>query len=146
MAAVPDAPGVVTIIPALLERIAALLVGVEPRFVRVDVSDPIAFVLTENLHRRHLTPGQRAALALNIEAMYAAEAKSRQGARTDLKPTDFETDLSQSPADRKSAAKAAKAAKSRRLKGQISPTVEDLTRIAKVLGVRPADLLGEDAA
>lgn len=35
---------------------------------------------------------------------------------------------------------------SRRLNGKLSPTVAELARIAHVLGVRPADLLGEDAA
>jgi hypothetical protein len=37
-----------------------------------------------NIHRRHLTPGQRAALALELLPPIEAEARARQGSRTDL--------------------------------------------------------------
>jgi hypothetical protein len=40
--------------------------------------DPIAFVVSINAKRRHLTPSQLAALATEIEAAYAAAAKERQ--------------------------------------------------------------------
>jgi hypothetical protein len=36
--------------------------GVEPRFVDFIGEDPVAFVLSINLHRRHLQPGQHAAI------------------------------------------------------------------------------------
>jgi len=43
-----------------------------------DSDDPIAYVLSANLHRRHLTSGQRAVVAIEIEPMLAGEAEARQ--------------------------------------------------------------------
>jgi ParB-like chromosome segregation protein Spo0J len=40
--------------------------GVEPRFVDFDGPDPVAFVVSANLHRRHLTPSQLAWVADQI--------------------------------------------------------------------------------
>lgn len=47
----------------------------------------VTFVVSLNLHRRHLTSSQRGALAVDILPMLEAEAKERQGARNDLVPT-----------------------------------------------------------
>jgi ParB-like chromosome segregation protein Spo0J len=41
-------------------------------------------VVSANLHRRHLTKSQRAALAVELLPLYAEEARTRQGTRTDL--------------------------------------------------------------
>lgn len=41
---------------------ACIEAGVEPRFVEFAGGDPVSFVLSANLHRRHLTAGQQAAI------------------------------------------------------------------------------------
>lgn len=42
--------------------------------------DPIGFVVSQNLRRRHLNTGQKAFLGLEIEAVYAKEAEARMKA------------------------------------------------------------------
>lgn len=59
---------------------ACLSVGVAPTFVEYDGEDALAFVLSLNLHRRHLSQSQKAALALDILPMAEAEAKMRRAA------------------------------------------------------------------
>jgi N6-adenosine-specific RNA methylase IME4 len=44
------------------------------------LGDPIAFVVSLNLHRRHLDTSQRAAVAAKLMPIYEAEAKKRQAA------------------------------------------------------------------
>lgn len=53
--------------------------GVQPRFVDYDGADPIQFVLSHNIARRHLTPSQLAMVGARVASM-------RQGERTDLAP------------------------------------------------------------
>lgn len=54
-------------------------VGIDPRFRTWNGDGSlVGFVLSLNLHRRHLTSGQRAALAVEVEPMFAEEAKERQ--------------------------------------------------------------------
>ena len=57
---------------------ACKVAGVEPEFMRFDGDDPLAFVLSMNLHRRHLTPSQCSMVGADLATM-------RQGARTDLR-------------------------------------------------------------
>lgn len=60
-------------------RLAACrLVGVEPVTTVYTGTDPITFSVSQNIVRRHLTVGQRAFLALELEPLYAAEAAKAQ--------------------------------------------------------------------
>ncbi len=66
-------------------RIAACeRVGAKPVFTEYKGDSPVGFIIGVNLKRRHLDKGQKIALALEVEPHFAAEAKKRQGARTDL--------------------------------------------------------------
>lgn len=71
---------------------ACLEVGVEPLFRAFgddpsDGSDPIAFVVSENIHRRHLNETQRAFVGAELVPMYEAQAKERMLAgRSDPSP------------------------------------------------------------
>lgn len=58
--------------------------GIEPRFEEYKGDKPLEFVISGNLHRRHLTPSQRAVLALEVMPMLEEEARKRQGTRSDL--------------------------------------------------------------
>ncbi len=61
-------------------RLAACkMAGVEPRFVQWGgTGSPTAWVISQNLFRRHLTASQRAVVAYDLLPMMADEAKDRQ--------------------------------------------------------------------
>ena len=63
---------------------ACLDLGIKPEYKEYTGNDPVAFVVSENIKRRHLTSSQQAACALEILPMLEAEAKKRQGERHDL--------------------------------------------------------------
>lgn len=69
--------------------------GVEPSFRVYDGDDVVDFIVRLNIHRRHLTEGQKAMVAYDLLPEYEAEAKARQGARTDL--SDIGADRHQCP-------------------------------------------------
>jgi hypothetical protein len=60
---------------------ACEIAKVEPRFVEWDgVGSPLAFVLSRNLHRRHLNESQRAMIAAQAKGMFEEEAAQRERA------------------------------------------------------------------
>lgn len=63
---------------------ACRLAGVALRWELYEGDDPVAFVLSKNLHRRHLTSAQKAAIAAAALPALEAQARERQGTRTDL--------------------------------------------------------------
>jgi hypothetical protein len=65
---------------------ACLEAGVEPRFSNYEDGDPLAFVISLNLRRRHLNASQLALVALEIEAIEAKLAKERMLAGKKLDP------------------------------------------------------------
>ena len=56
---------------------ACQLAKVEPQFVEVNPNDPVAYVLSLNLHRRHLKPSQLAMIGARAKDVYAQQAKER---------------------------------------------------------------------
>lgn len=46
---------------------ACMELGIQPSTVEYSGTDPVAFVLSANLHRRHLTPGQQAAIVASAQ-------------------------------------------------------------------------------
>lgn len=64
---------------------ACIELGIEPRIQKWDGKGSlIEFVISLNLKRRHLTPSQKATVALKLVPALKAEAKERQGTRTDI--------------------------------------------------------------
>jgi ParB-like chromosome segregation protein Spo0J len=62
--------------------LACKIAKVKPTFIEWDgKGSPVAWVISENLVRRHLTSSQRAVIALDILPMLEEEAKERQGRR-----------------------------------------------------------------
>ena len=57
---------------------ACQVAGIEPLTKNVLPEDPISYVLSLNLHRRHLTPSQLAMVGARAREIYDREAKERQ--------------------------------------------------------------------
>jgi hypothetical protein len=53
--------------------------GTRPKYEEFNGGNPLDYVISQNVLRRHLTPSQRAVLALELEKKFAAEPKAKGG-------------------------------------------------------------------
>lgn len=63
---------------------ACLRIGVDADCVSVSPEDPIAYVMSLNLKRRHMDTTQQSLVAARARDLYEKQAKKRQGKRNDL--------------------------------------------------------------
>lgn len=64
---------------------AAKIAGIEPKFIEFEGTDPLAYVIRHNLHRRHLNESQRAVVASRLATM------QRGGDRPSENDNNFES-------------------------------------------------------
>ncbi len=62
--------------------LACQKVGITPSTEEVSPDDPVAYVLSLNLHRRHLSETQRGMVGARIKTLYVEQAKERQATST----------------------------------------------------------------
>jgi N6-adenosine-specific RNA methylase IME4 len=58
--------------------------GVKPHYEYYKGNEPVGYVISKNVQRRHLNGSQKAMIALEVKDIFEREAKKRQGTRTDL--------------------------------------------------------------
>lgn len=93
IADIPDENGelIETLIDGRNRRKACKKAGVEPSTRKLDGEDPTAFVLSANIHRRHLTRGQR---AMAVAMIYPEPRKTGRGRKSSVSEDISATRLS----------------------------------------------------
>jgi ParB-like chromosome segregation protein Spo0J len=81
---IADVDGVTQLIDGRNRRAACKLAGVEPTTRDLNGEDPKAFVLSANIHRRHMTKGQR---AMAVAKIYPEPEKGGRGKHAQLRET-----------------------------------------------------------
>lgn len=113
--------------------------GIVPATVPYEGDDPTQFVIDENLHRRHLTAGQKAYAAMQALPLLEADAKKRQQALAGTRPSaepkqkDLGADRRQgtdTPSAKKKRAPRS-AAKAAKLTGVSERAVERMKRVTE---------------
>jgi len=72
---------------------AVMGLGYEPVCIAYEGVNPLADIISWNLHRRHLTASQRATIAVDLLPRLEEDAKKMQGNRTDLKKENISPEL-----------------------------------------------------
>lgn len=70
---------------------ACLEAGIEPEFVEYDDVNIVSFVLSCNLHRRHMTPGQQAAIVASAQDWARAQTRGGDRKADQSRLNDFDT-------------------------------------------------------
>ena len=70
---------------------ACVEAGIEPKFVEFDGDNIVSFVLSVNLHRRHMTPGQQAAIVASAQDWSKANSHGGDRKSDQSKAIDFDT-------------------------------------------------------
>lgn len=121
---------------------ACQAVGIEPRTRVYSGDDPITFSISQNMKRRHLTVGQKAAVAAAAEPLYASEAAKRKahGETAPGKPKEhketLEADLPQALVNKRSPQARDRAAKTAGASGRAVAQFKRVMREAPDLAAK----------
>lgn len=118
---------------------ACLEAGAEPVFEEYDGGNLVSFVLSANLHRRHMTPGQQAAIVASAQDWAKAQAVGKPKSANDGQLTTVAQRAAQSGASRNTQKMADKVAKADpELAKQVAHGEVSLPKaVEKVTGKKP---------
>lgn len=119
---------------------ACLEAGVTPKFSEFTGENLVTFVLSANLHRRHMTPGQQAAIVASAQDWAKAQPASRPTKACNVAPLSTAADrASQSGASLRTQKTAdAVARKSPELSARVARGEISLPKAAKQIAPKPA--------
>jgi len=104
---------------------ACAMLGIEPPTVEYTGNDPVAYVVSKNLKRRHLTASQRAMIADEV-------ANMRQGERTDLEPSQKFGKVSQTDAAKQFHVSHTSVEQAHKVRTEAIPEVTEAVKAGKV--------------